>query len=568
MAESTDSMDRDAVRGQIDKILRSKTLAGKDQLRRLLEVLWRNWDSQSTLQPYRVIKELWGENADVKRSSNLATEMGRLRKELEIYYSDEGTADPVTIWLPNRARPGVDGQRERRWIDADDREVIETPPITSVPELAAPEPSAPFRPSETPSDPIISTVGDAPSDPPGSPAPPVLQPPDSLIASRARMHWGLKLATLITVVGLAVYFTFRLLSSDGEPQFGRLDGATLTVMNAEGKELWHKNFPDGFSHRYYEQGLEPKIWFGDLEGDGHAEVLLLYQPSGAPEEHSTTLICYSNRGNEKWRWTPGKDLPEMAGSPSYFVTERLAVLKANAAEKRRIVVSSHHHLFYPHQIAIVDTNGKTISEYWHSGMLEYLTLADLDGDGHEEIIASGISNGYREATLIVLDPDHVSGASLEAARPELQLHGMGPAHERLRLVFPRSDLNIAQQAYNRGRQVILDRDRIRFDVLECQAAFGIGCAISYEFDRKFNLRQAVADDLFRGAHKQFYLNRKDNHPFSAEEEAQFQKITCLVGCSSDLVPIVSRESGKPVRDSGLKAISLNPGALRFAKSGN
>jgi hypothetical protein len=211
-----------------------------------------------------------------------------------------------------------------------------------------------------------------------------------------------------------------------------------------------------------------------------------------------------------WRWTPGRDLPELKGSPAYFVTERFGVLKATENQQRRIVVSSHHNLFYPQQIAIVAPNGKTVSEYWHSGMLEYMTLADLDGDGHQEIIASGISNGYRQATLIVLDPDHVSGASNEAARP---------AHERLRLVFPRSDLNIEQQSYNRGTQVILDRDRIRFDVLECQQPSGIGCAISYEFDRKFNLRQAVADDVFRGAHKQFYLDRKDDHQFSANEEA-------------------------------------------------
>jgi hypothetical protein len=416
--------------------------------------------------------------------------------------------------------------------------------------------------------PVGSPASAARLDPAETAAQPVLQVPPVLLAAPARLHWGLKLASLMVVLGLGIYLAFRLLPWDGNPQFGRLDGATLTVMNAAGKELWHKNFPDGFSHRYYEQGLVQKIWLGDLDGDGHAEVLFLYQPAGAPEEHSTTLICYSDRGNEKWRWTPGRDLPEMEGSPSYYVTERLGVLKAIGAEKRRIVVSSHHHLFYPHQIAIVDPNGKTVSEYWHSGMLEYLTLADLDGNGREEIVASGISNGYRAATLIVLDPDHVSGASIEAARPEVQIGGMEPAHERLRLVFPRSDLNLAQQPYNRGRQVILDRDRIRFDVMECQAPAGVGCAITYEFDTKFNLHQAVADDTFRGAHKQFYLNRKDDHPFSAEEEAQFQKITCLVGCSSDLVPIANGRRGESGSDSGFKTSSLNPRNGLFAKSAN
>ena len=48
----------------------------------------------------------------------------------------------------------------------------------------------------------------------------------------------------------------------------------------------------------------------------------------------------------------------------------------------RIVVSSFHDPLYPDQIAIVGPNGKTISEYWHSGHLEHLALADLDGDGN------------------------------------------------------------------------------------------------------------------------------------------------------------------------------------------
>ena len=35
--------------------------------------------------------------------------------------------------------------------------------------------------------------------------------------------------------------------------------------------------------------------------------------------------------------------------------------------------------------------GKAISEYWHSGGLGSMVLADLDGDGREEIIATGVA---------------------------------------------------------------------------------------------------------------------------------------------------------------------------------
>ena len=80
------------------------------------------------------------------------------------------------------------------------------------------------------------------------------------------------------------------------------------------------------------------------------------------------------------------------------------------------MVSSQYHPWWPSQIAILDSNGKTISEYWHSGVLSSMVMADLDGDGREEIIATGVSEYDHQATLVVLDPDKVFGASTEERR--------------------------------------------------------------------------------------------------------------------------------------------------------
>jgi len=89
-----------------------------------------------------------------------------------------------------------------------------------------------------------------------------------------------------------IYIAIRVVSADTRPQLGRLDGPALTILNAEGKELWHKDFPDGFWRDYYDQGLEQRVWIGDLDGDGKTDVLFLYHPAGSPLSHSTTLICF------------------------------------------------------------------------------------------------------------------------------------------------------------------------------------------------------------------------------------------------------------------------------------
>jgi hypothetical protein len=474
-------MDRSAISDQIDRILRSQSFASKSQLRKLLEVLFSNMDSQTALKPDRVIRELWPNESKTKGSADVAAEMNRLRRALESYYNGEGKADLIAITLPNRSVPAPDGTQEKRWIVAKPRGGSED------------------------------------------------RHPVPAVNSRR----GLKIA-VVAVLCVAAYISLRMLEAHDQPQSGRLDGATLRIMNAEGKELWSKGFPDGFWPEFYGEGVAPRIRFVDLEGKGHTSVLVLYHPAISPRSRSTTLICYSDQGKEKWRWTPGRELPELEGTPATFRTVALVVLKATEKRPHRIVVSSIHDPWWPNQIAMIDSNGKTISEYWHSGHLDHLTLADLDGDGRQEIVATGISNGYHQATLIVLDPDRVFGASSEAARPELQIHGMGAAEERLRLLFPRSDLNKTLSVYNAGQEATIEHGRIRFSVAECLQP--PSCLMWYEFDKHFELEAAYADEQFRTAHAQFYAKGKDAHQFSLEEQAEFEKIRCLVGCKSEFLP--------------------------------
>jgi len=485
-------MDRTAISDQIDRILRSPSFASKSQLRKLLEVLFNNMDSQSALKPDRVIRELWPEEIKTKGSADVATEMNRLRRALESYYSGDGKADPIVISLPNRSVPAADGTQEKRWIAAKARE----------------EETAGARPTNE----------------------------DQRSIPQVSARRGLKLAAAIAAIGVVGYVSMRLLTADDRPQSGRLlDATTLTIMNAEGKELWRKAFPEGFTTDwYFEKGLGTRIWFGDLEGKGHTSVLFLYTPADQ-QSHSSALICYSDQGKEKWRWTPGRELPELNGSPATFRTAALGVLKATDKRPLRIVVESIHDTWWPSQIAVLDANGKTISEYWHSGALTYMMLADLDGDGREEIVATGVSEYDHQATLVVLDPDRVFGASTEV-RPEVQIHGMGVAQERLRLLFPRSDLNKALFQFNWATEPTVEQGSIRLTVTECITP--PGCRIWYEFDKNFRLIAAYAGgDEFRSAHARFYQSGKDAHPLSAEEQAAFQKVRCLVGCKSEFVAV-------------------------------
>src|SRR5579864_5706056 len=115
------NMDRRAIDEQVERLLSSPTFANKGQVRKLLNVLYQNMDSEATLKPDDVIKELWPTEIRTKRSADVATEVNRLRHALESYYEEEGATDPITIYLPRRSPGTTDGTHETRWISAKPR---------------------------------------------------------------------------------------------------------------------------------------------------------------------------------------------------------------------------------------------------------------------------------------------------------------------------------------------------------------------------------------------------------------------------------------------------------------
>ena len=477
------------INSQVERILHSQSFVNKRQLRKLLELLVANMDSQETLTTERIIGELWPDEIRTKRSADVATEMNRLRRALKTYYESEGDGDPVDIYLPNRALTAVDGSQQRPWIVAEstlDRDQAAESRLLNLrawPQLV-----------------LVSA-----------------------------------LAAAFVILGL---FSIRILTPTPQPRSGRLDGKVLRIVDRDGKELWSKNFPQGFGpDLYYEKDTPARLWFADLEGKGHTSVLFSYLPAPDSLPHSSTLICYSDRGTEKWRWSPGKKSQAGDGLGTYR-TLSMGVLKPTKKNPSRIAVLSDLDPWWagPSQIALLDSSGQTLSEYWHSGGLRDMVLADLDGDGREEIIAAGNAHGYdAQATLVVLDPDRVSGASKEVP-PDPQFRALPTAHERLRLLFPRSDLNQASFRFNLATDPVVEQGQLRLTVLECLAP--VGCPVRYEFDRAFHLIAAYpASDEFQNAHDRFYRNGEAAHFLSGAERAAFLRVRCLVGCQSEFVPV-------------------------------
>jgi hypothetical protein len=493
-------MDRNVLDNQVDRILRSPVLASKPQLQRLLGILSAQFEEQNTLKPDRVMRELWPDKPK-RDSSHLATAMNRLRRALETYYSEAGAKDEFLIRLPRRGGEETADRRSQLWMTAEPREDSEAPVAAAIAMKGPPRRAEAARGSA---------------------------------AQVNRMGWWVAAVAILPYFLMAGIMLMR--NAHGTPSSARLDANTLVVVNAKGKELWSRSFPEGFWQDFYKDGLAPKMWFGDLDMSGRTSVLLVYHPAVDAASQSSQLICFSQDGEEKWRWKPGRVLPELGSEPAVYRIAGLAVLKANARSPARIVVMSSHHPQYPTQIALVDANGNTLSEYWHAGHLDQMMLADLDGDGKQEILGFGESSGYDAATLVVLDPNRFGGASLETERPELQIHGMGIAHERYRLLFPRGD-GEHSTGFDRAREMTFANGVLRLSVQECNV--NEHCIRWYDFDRNMNLRNVYSDDSFRNAQTKFDRSQGE-YPTMSREEQAFWKVRCLAGCASDYASVVGQ----------------------------
>jgi len=81
-----------------------------------------------------------------------------------------------------------------------------------------------------------------------------------------------------------------------------------------------------------------------------------------------------------------------------------------------LAVTFIHRLYYPSLACLVNAEGHMISQYAVKGHIIDTFVGDLDGDGREEFVGAGTNNAkaYNGASIIELDGDHWSGASIDS----------------------------------------------------------------------------------------------------------------------------------------------------------
>ncbi len=299
----------------------------------------------------------------------------------------------------------------------------------------------------------------------------------------------------------------------GPPADFRLEARTLCVTDGQARVIWRHAFPTRFVTAAYEMQATTKCTFGDIDGDGCVETLFVFAPLNFGSVGST-LFCFAQDGTIKWQFEPGRTLKDTRQEyhPPYFISN--VVLLPLPNRNPRILVSSNHHLHNPNQIAMLDSKGKLISEYWHSGHLLHITHFDINRDGIEEVLLAGVNNGYRQATLVIFDPRNVRGASVQPGR---QILGFPAGTEKSVVLFPRTCVS-QNSPYNRVTGLHVTRERrIVLAIAEGVSEGRNPGVMIYELDFGLNVLSARPDSHLQESHRMMQLEGKLDHSWTEEE---------------------------------------------------
>jgi hypothetical protein len=268
-----------------------------------------------------------------------------------------------------------------------------------------------------------------------------------------RLPWAVIGAACLIAAGALLYFL--VLRPPGQPADFHIEGSFFVALDKKGREIWRKDMgvEDLLPERYYRDGFQLKNTFAssplpilimkDIDADGDTEVLFaLKRRPGSQGEG--TLFCFGRHGEKRWTYTCDRELssPTKVFAPDYRI-KGIYCHDIDGDGRLETFVLSIQAPDWPCQLAALNASGKRIGEFWNAGHLNDLIFQDLDGDGREEMVVSGVNNEYKGGCLIVFDPRRISGGSPQSG--DFVLGGIAPGSMLYYVTTPYTDVSLAKR---------------------------------------------------------------------------------------------------------------------------
>lgn len=340
-------------------------------------------------------------------------------------------------------------------------------------------------------------------------ATPVPDPPEPL----TRPRWPLWLL-LPLLLGTATILWIR---RPGEPAQFRVDDRSLIAEDRNGRVAWRYRFEEPLDPNAYRSSTEVWLKGGDLDGDpATMEFVFRLAPRGTGDVHSERLVAFTVKGELMWSFTTGRRVKAKRRELSSIYDVNSFAIVPSRKGTPLVAFSANHASAYPNQVgALNGKTGKLEREYWHSGHLLRLSVHDWDRDGESELLLAGVNIGRADATLIILDPLRMGGASVQPEGDPSQLEGFAPGVEKAVVRFPRSCMARRWGRMNRAARFSVLPSGLEIVVFD--GNIESGAFLVYSLDRNLNVVQVDPSPDFSVRHHRQQREGDLDHEYSPNE---------------------------------------------------
>lgn len=335
------------------------------------------------------------------------------------------------------------------------------------------------------------------------------------IALRTSKFWLLT-GFAAVVLALFLYYYFGVLHQSEPNSFHPLGNGLGVVKNSHGYVV-------GDTIRgIHDRGVD----IADLDGDGHNEILIGHIAQCLdPPGLSGTLTAYNRKRNPQWRIPLGK--PIHFGKKYYDNTYSTWFVETADLDQDGSVeiITATSHIFFPTRIAVLNSAGEILSEYWNAGHFYDVLVCDLIPDnGTLEIVAAGVNNTGANGILTVLNPWEMQGGSPNIHHGEYEWD-LAPGREIAYLVFPLTHMYDQQDPTSPRDAVsflkVSDRNKISARLFNTSCLV-TGCFVLYNFDSELTPTFWGISDTYQRTFNELY---PDGPPINSNSFSQVENLT-------------------------------------------
>ena len=359
----------------------------------------------------------------------------------------------------------------------------------------------------------------------------IAETPAAVSASEPpRKRWLLPLGAAALLI--AAVAGLWLWPGKGEPAAVEVRGRLMVALDAGGNALWQYEF-SGVPLTMWAQSDDglfqlTRPLIGDFDGDGRREVVFTYI-SGFRRNHVAELYCFETSGKLRWKFRPGRVVsgPNESFRPPYSI--RMTIPVPPRGGKPGLIALIAFHYEHPALVTALSLQGKVMGEYWHSGHFLTATVADLEKDGRDKLYLAGILNSTHSATLVVLDPRELGGASQEPD-PMFRLDGFAAGMEVARISLPESEVTRQTQEFPVATVLREHNGRLELHVRQAYTAARKwkDVAVEYEFGPRLNLLGARYSPKSRTALERLFQEKILTPYNPAADLEKMQRIQIIV----------------------------------------